>query len=91
MSSNEVSFKTKTDLESAIGHLEKVVACLKAGQVRIGSGEQAISIKTENVTKLQIEAGKKPGKQSLSIKLTWRADAVVENGEDLTISSDEGD
>lgn len=82
----EMTFKSVTETEKALGYVEKLLRNLKKGPVRIGSGEQSVAIEPQDLAKLVVEAVQKGDRDSVTIKLVWRKEEAVATDLDLEIT-----
>ncbi len=89
MNKKDVSLKGTVALKDAVEHLENLVACLKAGKVCIQNCADHVTLEPQKQIKLEVSAGQKESKESLSLKLSWHKDASEDNGLALRISTEE--
>ena len=73
-------FSTRSDPDQTAEYLERVARYVRAGLVRLSSGNDAINLAVEGDVKLEITAESKPekGKGSLRVELSWKPSAVKE-------------
>ncbi len=89
MSKKDVSLKGTIALKDAVEHLENLVACLKAGKVCIQNCDNHVTLAPPDRLKLEVSAGQRESKESLSLKMTWHKDAPEDHKLELRISSEE--
>ena len=89
MNKKDVSLKGTVALNDAVEHLDNLVACLKAGKVCIQNCSDHVTLEPQKQVKLEVSAGQRESKESLSLKLSWHKDTSDDNGLALRISTDE--
>lgn len=88
MKKNETEVETTMELTRAIAYLDDIVKSMKAGKVTVHNGDHAITLTPKGAVKAEIKASQKPGKESISVKLAWRTDPVVDEDPSLQIGGD---
>ncbi len=89
MNKKDVSLKGTVALKDAVEHLENLVACLKAGKVCIQNCADHVTLQPQNQVKLEVSAGQRESKESLSLKLSWHKDTADDNKLELRITTEE--
>lgn len=89
MNKKDVSLKGHIALKDAVEHLENLVACLKAGKVCIQNCNEHVTLAPPNQIKLEVSAGQRESKESLSLKLTWHKDTPEDHKLELRITTED--
>jgi amphi-Trp domain-containing protein len=69
---NEIKIESAVKVEQAVAYLEDIVSGLKSGSVHLQAGTSDVALEPTAGLDLKIKGKKKPSKQTLSIKLSWR-------------------
>lgn len=87
----EIEFEGAMGREVVAGYLEKVIEGLRSGTVAVHRGGEALALHPEEVVRVEVEARQKEQKESLAIKLRWRASEPLQAQDlvSLEISSTE--
>ena len=87
MSKQKLEVKGKVELEQALVYIERILTCIREGQVNIEHKGQSVQLAPRNVVEMEIEAFTKEGKQGIEIELEWEEGLEPGSGIEITISS----
>ncbi|MCI0437579.1 MAG: amphi-Trp domain-containing protein [Chloroflexi bacterium] len=82
-------FETYSDPAEVADYLEELARNLRAGQVKLASGAESISMRVGSTMKFEVEAEAKPskGKANLQLELTWKEPMFITGSQELTASA----
>ena len=87
MSKQKLEAKGKVELEQALAYIERILMCIREGQVNIEHKDRSIQLVPKEVVELEIEAFTKDGKQGIEIELEWEEGMKPGSGIEIKISS----
>lgn len=67
----EVVFEGDVDLQSAVAHLEALVAALKSGTLSIEQGVQTLTVHPAGSIALAVKVKSKVDREAVSLELAW--------------------
>ena len=89
MSKKQVTQQGLMATDEIIEYLESLVSSFKAGKIVVQQGEQFVSMTPPEQVSVEVEAKQKEGKGKFSLELSWRHVEQPQEGEKITISSEE--
>jgi amphi-Trp domain-containing protein len=72
MESDEIRVKNEVDLNTAVSYIEGIVSSLKQGRICVQHGDESVVLEPKDVVRVEVKAGKKHQKESVSLKISWR-------------------
>ena len=89
MKKEQIRVESVFDTEKAVSYLSDIVSKLRDGRITIEHGEHALTLEPHDPVTVKIKASRKPGKESISLKISWKTDekAKADETTDINISS----
>ena len=84
---NEFKHETLQDSNSIAEYLKVLKDGFDSGELVFRNDKEQILLKPEGMVQLEVKAKKKDRKAKLSIKFSWKENAVDENDDNLIINS----
>ena len=93
MSSKKQGFEYEAMVgtEAVVEHLEAILSGLKAGAIKLESGEARACVTPTEITKLQIETKESVDAQTLKIKMKWKQVSAAPTAMDSALTISAGD
>jgi amphi-Trp domain-containing protein len=88
MSKQEIEIKTALGREEASRYLQELAQCLAGGKIVVQRGGEYVELRPQHGLELEIEATRKKDKEKISLELSWRVDAALEQGCELKICAE---
>ena len=67
-----VRVESDFDLEEAVSYLSGIVTNLRDGRVTVEHAEHTLTLEPRGPVAVKIKASRKPGKDSIAIKIAWK-------------------
>src|SRR3989339_937583 len=87
MNKKSITSKCALSKDQAIAYLEALAASLKKNQICVEAGDEYVVLEAAENMELEVNAAQKKGKEKIMLELSWTQPMVLENEEQLKISS----
>ncbi len=88
MSKKEIVVKQSFSRPDAVSSIRALADSLEKGEIYISQGSEYLTLRPKDTVFLEVKAKAKKDKEKFSFSINWYNEALVSEGENITISSE---